>query len=134
MVVWCDNVGLVSLILLSWELHVSYLYLCTMCTRHPILSPLLFMPSLYSTFTFTLFLSFLNPIPNLKYADHIGAVSSNTMSSKKTPHRKEFGLFMYSTCTYIDKCTYIHKLYRRFACKHYTVDLDSNACLTHLCV
>ena len=29
----CDNIGLVSLILLGWELHV--LYHCTMCTRHP---------------------------------------------------------------------------------------------------
>ena len=29
----CDNIGLVSLILLGWELHV--LYYCTMCTRHP---------------------------------------------------------------------------------------------------
>ena len=31
-VVWCDNIGLVSLILLGWELRV--LYHCTMCTRH----------------------------------------------------------------------------------------------------
>ena len=29
----CDNIGLVSLILLGWELRV--LYQCTMCTRHP---------------------------------------------------------------------------------------------------
>ena len=29
----CDNIGLVSLILLGWELRV--LYHCTMCTRHP---------------------------------------------------------------------------------------------------
>ena len=29
----CDNVGLLSLILLGWELRV--LYHCTMCTRHP---------------------------------------------------------------------------------------------------
>ena len=29
----CDNIGLVLLILLGWELHV--LYHCTMCTRHP---------------------------------------------------------------------------------------------------
>ena len=33
LVVWCDNIGLVSLILLGWELHV--LYHSTMCTRHP---------------------------------------------------------------------------------------------------
>ena len=33
MVIWCDNIGLVSLILLGWELRV--LYHCTMCTRHP---------------------------------------------------------------------------------------------------
>ena len=31
----CDNIGLVSLILLGLELHVSYLYHRTMCTRHP---------------------------------------------------------------------------------------------------
>ena len=37
----CDNIGLVSLILLGWELHV--LYHCI-----PILSLLIFMPSLYS--------------------------------------------------------------------------------------
>ena len=29
----CDNIGLVSLILLGWELRV--LYHCTMCTGHP---------------------------------------------------------------------------------------------------
>ena len=29
----CDNIGLVSLVLLGWELRV--LYHCTMCTRHP---------------------------------------------------------------------------------------------------
>ena len=45
----CDNIGLVSLILLGWELHVSYI--TVVCVQGiPILSPLLFMPSLYSTF------------------------------------------------------------------------------------
>ena len=29
----CDNIGLVSLIILGWELHV--LYHCTMCIRYP---------------------------------------------------------------------------------------------------
>ena len=29
----CDNIGLVSLILLDWELRV--LYHCTICIRHP---------------------------------------------------------------------------------------------------
>ena len=29
----CDNIGLLSLILLGWELRV--LYHCTICTRHP---------------------------------------------------------------------------------------------------
>ena len=29
----CNNIGLVSLIFLGWELRV--LYHCTMCTRHP---------------------------------------------------------------------------------------------------
>ena len=44
----CDNIGLVSLILLGWELHVSYI--TVVCVQGiPILSPLLFMPSLYST-------------------------------------------------------------------------------------
>ena len=44
----CDNIGLVLLILLRWELRV--LYHCTMCSRLgiPILSLLIFMPSLYS--------------------------------------------------------------------------------------
>ena len=41
----CDNIGLVSL---GCELRV--LYHCTMCTRHPNLVSLDFMPSLYSTF------------------------------------------------------------------------------------
>ena len=41
----CNNIGLVSLILLGCELHVSY-----HCISHPDLSPLLLMPSLYSTF------------------------------------------------------------------------------------
>ena len=29
----CDNIWLVSLILMGWELRI--LYHCTMCTRHP---------------------------------------------------------------------------------------------------
>ena len=33
MVVWCDNIGLVSLILLDCELRV--LYRCAICIRHP---------------------------------------------------------------------------------------------------
>ena len=37
----CDNIGLVSLILLGWELRVQGI---------PILSLLIFMPSLYSNF------------------------------------------------------------------------------------
>ena len=49
MIIWCDNIGLVSLILLSWELCTSYItVLCVQAIT--ILSPLLFMPSLYSTF------------------------------------------------------------------------------------
>ena len=44
----CDNIGLVSLILLGWELHVSYI--TVLCVQGiPILSPSLLMPSLYST-------------------------------------------------------------------------------------
>ena len=47
----CDNTELVSLILLGWELHVSYI--TVLCVQGiPILSPLLFMASLYSTFEF----------------------------------------------------------------------------------
>ena len=47
-VVWCENIGFVSLILLGWELHVSYI--TVLCVQGiPILSPLLFVPSLYST-------------------------------------------------------------------------------------
>ena len=47
-VVWCDNIGLVSLILLGWELHVPYI--TVLCVQGiPILSPLLFVQSLYST-------------------------------------------------------------------------------------
>ena len=47
-VVWCDNIGLVSSILLGWELHVSSI--TVLCVQGiPILSPLLFVPSLYST-------------------------------------------------------------------------------------
>ena len=43
----CDNIGLVALILLGWELHASYItVLCVQAVM--ILSPLLFMPSLYS--------------------------------------------------------------------------------------
>ena len=39
----CDNIGLVSLILLGWKLRV--LYHCTMCIRH---LDLVSLPSLYS--------------------------------------------------------------------------------------
>ena len=38
----CNDIGLVSLILLGWELRV--LYHCTMCTRHPDLVSLDFYP------------------------------------------------------------------------------------------
>ena len=54
-------VRLVSLILLSWELHVSYI--TVLCVQGiPILSPLHFMPSLYSTFLFEEFLIYLSPL------------------------------------------------------------------------
>ena len=50
-IVWCDDIGLVSLIYLGWELIcVVYIYYCFMCTSHPDLVCLLFVPSLYSTF------------------------------------------------------------------------------------
>ena len=43
----CDNIGLVALILLGWELRASSItVLCVQAVK--ILSPLLFMPSLYS--------------------------------------------------------------------------------------
>ena len=43
----CDNIGLVALILLGWELRASSItVLCVQAVM--ILSPLLFMPSLYS--------------------------------------------------------------------------------------
>ena len=46
--IWCDNIGLVSSILLDWELRASYI--TVLCVQGiPILSPLLFTPSLYST-------------------------------------------------------------------------------------
>ena len=56
-------IGLVSLILLGWELHVSYITVQGI----PILSPLIFMPSLHSIiiwriFTFICLLSFLKLI------------------------------------------------------------------------
>ena len=38
------------------------LYQCTMCTGIPILSPSLFMPSLYSTLKFEDFLIYLSPL------------------------------------------------------------------------
>ena len=41
----CDNRGVVLLIFLGWELRV--LYHCTMCTRHPDLVSLIFMPSIH---------------------------------------------------------------------------------------
>ena len=47
----CDNIGLVSLILLGWELRVIspyYIYLLLSVQGIPILSLLIFMPSLYS--------------------------------------------------------------------------------------
>ena len=50
----CDNIGLVSLILLGWELHVSYI--TVLCVQGiPILSPSLYMPSLYSTLEFLIY-------------------------------------------------------------------------------
>ena len=43
----CDNIGLVALLLLGWELRASSItVLCVQAVM--ILSPLLFMPSLYS--------------------------------------------------------------------------------------
>ena len=60
MIVWCDNIGLMSLILLGWELRASYItVLCVQAVM--ILSSLLFMPSLYShsNFYITCSLSFL---------------------------------------------------------------------------
>ena len=43
----CDNIGPVALILLGWELRASYITVqCVQAVM--ILSPLLFMPSLYS--------------------------------------------------------------------------------------
>ena len=51
----CDNIGLVLLIPLDWELRVL-LYHCTMCTRHPDLVSLDFLPSLYSHFNSYIYL------------------------------------------------------------------------------
>ena len=50
-VVWCNNIGLVSLILLGWELHVSYI--TVLCVQGiAILSPLLFVPSYIPHYNF----------------------------------------------------------------------------------
>ena len=53
----CDNIGLVSLILLGWELRVFYH--CTMCTRHPDLVSLAFLCHPYIPIPFTCLPSFL---------------------------------------------------------------------------
>ena len=62
-IVFCGryNIGLVSLILLDWELRVSYQ--CTMCTRHPDIVSL----DVYAIHIFRLdiYLSPLTTIPNL---------------------------------------------------------------------
>ena len=44
---WCDNIGLVSLIYLGWEFMCGAYY-SVMHTTHPDLVCLLFVPSLYS--------------------------------------------------------------------------------------
>ena len=78
-VVWCDSIGLVSLILLGCELLV--LYHCTMCTRHPDLVSLDFdaIPIFHILITFIYFI--FNHIPNLLII--LVQVSSNATSSKK---------------------------------------------------
>ena len=62
----CDNIGLVSLIILGWELHVSYI--TVLCVQGiPILSPSLFMPSLYSTLIYL----YIVQLPNEEGDMHI---------------------------------------------------------------
>ena len=82
LVVWCDNIGLVSLILSGCEVRV--LYHCTMCTRHLDLVSLdLYAIPIFPIliFTFTCLLSFLITILNLLII--LLQVSSNATSSKK---------------------------------------------------
>ena len=55
-IVWCDNIGLVSLIYLGWEFMCG-VYYSIMRTIHPDFVCLLFVPSLYSTFEFFICLS-----------------------------------------------------------------------------
>ena len=104
--VWCDNIGLVALILLGWELGASYITVLSV-QAVMIWSPLLFMPSLYShsNFYITCPLSFLITI--LDAADHIGATSIQQCykQPKKdyvvyTPVAKHAVSHMNTKCTY----------------------------------
>ena len=73
-VIWYNNIGLVSLILLGWELHV--IYKCTMCIRHTNLV----------TFAFVSPLIFKSQFLNLLII--MVQVSSYATSSQKIPcHR-----------------------------------------------
>ena len=95
--VLCDNIGLVSLILLGWELRVSYI--TVLCLQGIlILSPLLFMPSLYSTLL----------------------VKCWTLGGE----RERVRVYIY-TYTYIYTCTYALKLRKRRSTSRSTSSLSS---------
>ena len=106
MIVWCDNIGLVALILLGWELRASYI--TVQCVQaFMILSPL---PSLYShsnskNFYTTCPLSLLITIPDA--ADHISATSIQQCYKQQkkdyvvyTPVAKHAVSYMNEKCTY----------------------------------
>ena len=83
----CDNIGLVSLILLGWELRVSYI--TVLCVQgNLILSPLLFMPSLYSTFKIEVFLIYLKTKIHIKlFSQSLRALIHST--EKEGEHLKK---------------------------------------------
>ena len=113
-VLWCNNIGLVSFVLLGWEFLV--LYHCTMCTRHPDFVSFAF----YAIPIFHIRIrSYLIRIPNLLII--LVQVSSNATSSKK------YHVVGSSTIhVHVRRQMHVHGLYRRFACKHYTLKAQRN--------
>ena len=105
MVIWCDNIGLLLLIPLGWELRV--LYHCTMCTRHPDLVSLDFhaIPIFPFEEILHLHLSPLILIPNLLII--LVQVSSNATSSEKN---YVIGSLDYS-CIYMYMYMYVEKIH-----------------------
>ena len=91
------NVGLVSLTLLGWELHVSYI--TVLCVQGiPIFSPLIFMPPYYIPIPFS-YLSPLILVTILNLLIILLQVSSNATSSKK--------YYVVGSLDYLCTCMYI---------------------------